>query len=54
MRLNVSRQLEHLQTVDESYWLDLFKQYLIDVSVKSKVFNIRYSFKIILSVFDVS
>lgn len=32
MRLNVNRQLEHLQTVDETYWTQLLQQFLIDVS----------------------
>ncbi|KAG4066708.1 hypothetical protein HA402_007344 [Bradysia odoriphaga] len=30
MRLNVHKQLEYLQTVNESYWLDLLKEYMID------------------------
>lgn len=38
MRLNVNQQLEQLQTVDESYWTQLLKQYLVNVcfSVHSK------------------
>ncbi|KAJ6646667.1 hypothetical protein Bhyg_01880 [Pseudolycoriella hygida] len=30
MRLNVHKQLEYLQTVDESYWLGLLNEYMID------------------------
>lgn len=31
MRLNVHKQLEYLQTVGESYWLDLLKEFMVDV-----------------------
>lgn len=31
VRLNVHKQLEYLQTVSESYWLDLIKEYMVDV-----------------------
>lgn len=31
MRLNVHKQLEYLQTVSESYWLSLIKEYMVDV-----------------------
>lgn len=30
MRLNVTKQLEHLQGVDDAYWVNLLKQYLIE------------------------
>lgn len=32
MRLNVNKQLEFLQTVGETYWIDLLKEYLTEVS----------------------
>lgn len=31
MRLNVNKQLEFLQTVNETYWTDLLNEFLIKV-----------------------
>lgn len=39
MRLNVIKQFEFLQTVNETYWIDLLKEYLIDVSIHKLINN---------------
>lgn len=37
MRLNVNTQLNFLQTVNDTYWVNLLKEFLINVSEREQV-----------------